>query len=263
MQDNQQLPLEPAKLGQALKRGVGDIYDRLGLVIFAGFLWFVAVLVPISIGAELSRHASHVFLFVGVLAAFLLSVPLMAGVFEMARRVVMREEPSIADLKAGFTQFLGPAMKLALTDLVVTVVILVDVAFFFGRMGPKGGLHSPLLVVIGVFLVYILLAWLTMMLYHFPILIWQKSSTTAVLKRGFLLTVDNPTFTIGLLFAIILLTILCVVTVIGMAVLFMGAAAILTTNALRELFIKYKMIEEPPEGGSSGWPQRQGTSNDG
>lgn len=255
-QEQQEGIVRPANLGQALRRGFGDIYDRLGLVVGGSFIWFIAITLPIMTGILLSARISPLFFWIGLLAAFLIGIPVTTGVFVMARNIVAREDPSLADLKSGFSELLVPAMKLAVVDLIITGVLVADLAFFFGIIAPIGGAPSPILVVIGVLFLYLLFMWFLTTLYHLPELVWRRPPTFTILKRGFLLVIDNLFFTIGLLFVIILLSSLCVLTGIGLAILFMGAAAILTTSCLRELFIKYGIVEEPPEVSEElGWPK--------
>ncbi len=82
-------------------------------------------------------------------------------------------------------------------------------------------------------------------LYHYPILIEQRPGAVKTLKRALLVALDNPGFTVGLFFAIILLACFCVVTLLGLPLLYMGVASIVQTRALRALFVKYEVL--PPE----------------
>jgi len=249
-------PVRPASLGNALKRGLGDLYDRLGMSMAGSFIWFLSTSAPIAAGLELARRNVFASVPLSAAAAFLLGMPITAGCYEMARRIVTRDDPSLGDLKKGFCELYWPSLKLTLFDLIITGVLLADAAFFLGRMGPLKYVNTGLTLAVGTLFIYALLAWLMSALYHMPLLVWQRTGTLVILKRGFLLAMDNPGFTMGLLFGMMLLTILCVLTAVGMAVLFLGAAAILTTNCLRELFIKYGIIEEPPEVVEDrGWPR--------
>ena len=98
---------------------------------------------------------------------------------------------------------------------------------------------------LGILVIYGLILWVLSAIYHFPVLIEQRPSTLNILKRGFLLALDNVAFTLGVFFAIILLTCFCAATLVGLPLLLLGMVSILQTRALRALFVKYEML--PPE----------------
>lgn len=255
MEQREQGSIRPASLGRALKRAFGDTYDRLGLVLGASLIWFLSISAPIMLGAQLSVLIAPVFFVLGLIAAFFLGAAVTAGVFVLAHNLVTRQDPVIGDIRAGFSELFFPAVRLALVDVIITGVLLADIAFLFGLIGAAEITPSPIMLMIGILFLYLFLVWIMSMLYHFPELVWRRSPTFTILRRGFLLLADNVFFTTGLLFVIILLTILCAITFVGMAALFIGAAAVVTTSCLRELFIKYGIVEEPPEiTDDGGWP---------
>jgi hypothetical protein len=99
--------------------------------------------------------------------------------------------------------------------------------------------------VLGVLVVYAFILWALSATYHFPVLVEQRPGTLKILKRGFLLVLDNLAFTLGVFFVIILLTCFSAATLIGLPLLYLGTISILQTRALRALFVKYEVL--PPE----------------
>jgi len=83
-----------------------------------------------------------------------------------------------------------------------------------------------------------------MVSYQWPLLVEQNPPTLKLIYRSFLFVADNLGFTAVIFFVIIGLTILCLP---GMALLYMGAASITITTAMRELLRKYGLAEIEPE----------------
>ncbi len=249
-----------ARLPRALRRGLRDAYDHLGYVVVVTFIAFLCTVLLSGAAGLLWKSAGGslgivgaVLLLPAALGAYLCAV----GVFYYANKAVFFEHPSAADTWKGIRLLLGPATALFAVDFLIGVVVVGD-TLFFGRM--FGESRNPVCAVIGILCFYVTLAWLMMALYHLPLLAAQlkmESGTKpgVILRKSYLLAADNPGFTACLFIVIIALAVLCVLPgLIGMAVLFLGAAAFLLTHALRELFIKYEMIEDEPETvEDSGW----------
>jgi hypothetical protein len=256
----EQAALPAARLGRALKKGIADAYDRLGLMIASSIIWTVAVLAPAAIGAEIQRRIALggiVYAAAGLGVAALVGSPLLAGVFRMAYRIAYRDDPSLADLLSGFRELLGASWALAAVNLVVVTVLAADAAFFFGMIGPLG--RNWLFFGLGTVCLYVLLAWLMAALYQLPVLaaqrpMGQRQGWLPAVKKSLLLAAGNPLFTIGLFVVTLGFGILCALSVIGMLILYIGAVSVLLTHALRELYIRYGVVQEPPEAAEDkGW----------
>jgi hypothetical protein len=252
--DSEEQPALPAgRLGRALKKGITDAYDHLGLVIASSFIWSAAVLIPAAVGTEVQRRVAAGgvwFAAAGVAFAVVVGAPLLAGVFRMAYRIAYRDDPSLADLLAGFRELLGSSCALAAVNLVIVGVLAADAAFFFGVFGPLR--PNWLFFGLGTLCLYALLGWLMAALYQLPVLaaqrpMGQRQGWLPAVKKSFLLAAGNPLFTIGLFVVTLGFGILCALSVIGMLALYVGAVSVLLTHALRELYIRYGVVEEPPE----------------
>lgn len=223
---------------KTIKKSFGDAYDYLGTIVFCSFVWFGIAIGAMSGWAAL-RVGSPVAWIVFVIGLYsLLLGPLTAGVFHVARKIVTHDDPTPLDLFRGAKEHWGRAVLLAFTQVTITALIVLNAWFYLtqGNVIVKG---------LGMVFLYALLIWLMSALYHYAILIEQRPSTLKLLKRGFLLTLDNPSFTGFVLFAIILLTCFSIVIVVPMALLYMGLSSVILTRAVRALFVKYKLL--PPE----------------
>jgi hypothetical protein len=231
---------------------MADVYDRLGLVVVASLVWFLAgLLAPFLVFQKLAAGVGVQPAAVAAVAwIILISAPLLAGIFYLARNIVTRADPGLSDIITGAREFLFRSWKLSFTQLLITVILVIDVVFFYGLFVRRGNLLFAPLAAIAF---YVLIYWLTMLLYQWPLLIEQRLPTLKIIYRSFLIAADNLAFTSIAFFAIIMLTILCLFP-LGMALLYMGVAAIIATSALREILKKYDLVEiEPDVPEDPGW----------
>jgi len=157
---------------------------------------------------------------------------------------------TISDTWEGIGRLIGPALAVFAADLIITAVLLGDAAFFLIAFRARGG---AVLSGLGILFSYLSLMWLMMVMYHAPLLVAQLEMESGpgvkvVLRKSLLLAMGNPGFTLGFFVVIIAFAAICALpAMLGIAILFPGAAAFLLTSALRELFIKYGVVEEEPE----------------
>ncbi|MCX6374911.1 MAG: hypothetical protein NTU88_02520, partial [Armatimonadetes bacterium] len=235
---------------KTLKKWISTSYEFLGLVIISSFIWFGIIIGGVGLITRIEAHESPVLLFVSLAAFYVLFIaPLTAGVYLLAKKIVTRDDPSVFDIFHGFREFLAPSWSLGFAHVLITLMIAANAWFYLTR----GGIA---LKAVGVLVLYVLILWGLSAVYHYPVMIEQRPGTFKTLKRGFLLALDNFAFTVGVIFAIILLTCLCAVTLLGMPLIYLGMLSILQTQALRALFVKYELLppeREPEPGGEETW----------
>jgi hypothetical protein len=249
--------VRPARLGRALKKGFEAAYEHLGFVALVSFVSAIGAAGLMGLGWMVggALHPSMlrvVMLLPGLLFYWLCAV----GVFYYANKAVYHEQPTLGDVWRGIVKLSGPAVWLFAINLVVMVVLLGD-AVFFVSLKAKG-----LGIVVGVVCLYLAAAWAVAAIYHLPLLPAQLKMESGprpavIIRKSFLLALGSPGFTVGLAFAIITLAVLCALPAgLGTAILFSGAAAFLLTHGLRELFVRYGVVEEEPEVvEDEGWPK--------
>lgn len=244
---------------RALRKGFVDSYDHMGYVVLVTFITFLLVAIVVGSAAFVWRSSSvlNIVKVLSILPALFVSYLCAVGVYYYAGMAVYFKHPVLLDTLAGIRKLINPALKLFVIDILVTAILSVDFVFFFIMVGSK---HNMIFAVPAVLIGYATLTWLAMMIYHLPLLSSQfvmesNTSIKVILRKSFLLMADNPGFTLGLFLVIIAFAVLCVVPMlIGIAFLFLGASAFLITHALRELFVKYGIIEEEPEIVEDDWP---------
>lgn len=242
--------LPPAKLGKALAKGFRAAYDSLGYVVSASFGTFLVCAGLLTLASLIARHIKSpvaMLLFVpALLAAWLAEV----GMLYFARKSVYEGHAALSDTWEGIGKLIRPAIGLFVADLAITVVLAGDAMFFMEMSHAR---NRNLFTAVAIFFTYLTIVWLLMWLYHLPLLVAQLHMesgprVTVILRKGFLLMADNTSFTVWFFVAIIAFTVLCALPgLLGMAVLFPGAVAFLLTCVLRELLIKYGVVEQEPE----------------
>ena len=223
-----------------LKKWLIASYDNLGLVLLCSVVWFGVGTVFIAPLVVFARSKPLLFVS-GVSAIYVLVLsPITAGVFFIPRGMLSHESPSAMDLPVGIRKYYVRGWALGVTQLAVTVGLLLNARFYIGYS------YLPVKCV-GIVFIYLLILWAMSSLYHYPLLVEQQIGTFSILKKGFFLAMGSFGFTVGLFFVIILLACVCLVARILLPLVCVGMAGILETMALRALLVKYGVLEpEPP-----------------
>ena len=249
-----------ARLGRALRKGFRGAYDHLGYVVFVSLTAFIITAGVFAVSAQAMRLAAGAPGVVGLLvyippafAAFMCAV----GVYYYAKLSVYGDHPAPAETLTGIKTLLGPAVKLFAVDMAITIVLVGDFVFFAGIYLATRNL---LMMAPAVLFLYMSLFWLITALYHLPLLPAQLEAESGtgpfvIIRKSILLAVDNLGFTVGLFVVILGFAIICAVPAfVGMAVLFLGALAFILTHALRELYIKYEIVQDEPDAAAEDTP---------
>lgn len=247
---DEKISLPPARLGKALGRGFRAAYDSLGYVVAASFGTFLISACLLTLAALAARHMKNPLAMLLILPAMLAAWLCEVGILYFARKSIYDGHAMLSDTWEGIGRLLRPAIALFFADLAITAVLLGDAVFFLLAFKASGGAG---LAALGVFFAYLSLLWMMMGLYHLPVLVAQLEMESGpgvkvVLYKSMLLAMGNPGFTLGFFVVIIAFVALCALpALLGMAILFPGAAGFLLTSALREMFIKYGVVEQEPE----------------
>ncbi|NLN75284.1 MAG: hypothetical protein GX139_03105 [Armatimonadetes bacterium] len=248
--DDQQTQQPSASLNRALKLGFKGAYDSLGYVAGASFMVFLATAAVFGIMRlvlPLLPSAFGVLLIIPVLFVAWIGT---VGVFYYVKKSVFHEHPAPHDTLEGIKRLAVPAVLMFVADLLISTLLIGDVAFFVLAFRSKGGIALAALSMLSA---YIGLMWMLMCLYHLPVMMMQLEMESAptpkkIIYKSFLLAADNPAFTVGLFVVIIAFATLCALpAMLGMALLFPGTAAFVLTYSLRELYIKYDVVEPESE----------------
>jgi hypothetical protein len=246
--------LPPARLGRALRRGVREAWDRLGSVLGVSLTWMLLLTVPLTVGRALPPAWPGIVRtgIIVLMMALTLSAP-AAGAFTVAHLACAHEEVSYMDFWRGAGRLFGPATRLGLFHTAVRSVFAVNL-WFYASIGQGIGIAATLVCL------YALLFWEMMAIYHFPLLVAQeaglfdepgrraKRGVLALLRRAFYLALGDSLYTVGLLAAVLTVTVLYALTAVLPALLWLGTVAFLTTQATRALLVRYGVLPPPTEG---------------
>jgi hypothetical protein len=247
-----------------VRRAVRESWDYLGTVLFTSALVMLAFVflaialayglmqlapppapVPRSTGGAgtlPARSDAAAWLLLGL--SFLIAAsaigPLLAGVHGLVRRIVARDDPGLTDLFHEARARAPAAVALAALQTGLVLLLWVDLLFFGA---------SPLLPLKGLAALcfYALLLWGLMLPYQWPLLVEGAGSPLRVVKKSFLLVLDNLPFTIGVALLTLLFSLLCAITTVGMVLLWTGSLAFFHTVATRALLRKYGLLPAEPE----------------
>jgi hypothetical protein len=236
-----------------LRLGFRDTYDFLGAVLFISLLWMgvgsVVVLGGYSVGQSLfGGLPGQLPVFLATLAALLgvtlVGGPLLAGCYRFVRNACARQEPDLFDLSWGFRVALRPSLALAAAQFFGTLLLGGNAVFYLS-------LRQPVLMVLGALFGYLLVFWLLAMQYQWPLLVVQESEPKparagAAIRKSALLVLDNMAFTLVVSAVCLLISALLWVTLVGAALLWLGAMAMLQTQATRELLRRYDVLPPDP-----------------
>ncbi|MDH7602819.1 MAG: hypothetical protein QHI38_11795 [Armatimonadota bacterium] len=244
-------------MSRALRRGFAAAYDHLGYVVLVSFLGFAATVAVLAGGMRLAMVSKNELLrFVLCIPAALTAWLAAVGAFYYAKKSVYHEYPSPGETLAGIRILLLPALALFAVNLVAAVVLIGDAVAYLlvWRV-------SAVYKILSIVCAYLAVFWILAAVYQLPLLAAQLDMPSGpkplvVLKKSFLLFGDNPGFTVALFVVIIALAVVCALPgFVGMALFFLGTSAFVVTHAVRELFIKYGIVEDEPEVvEDKGWP---------
>jgi hypothetical protein len=166
----------------------------------------------------------------------------------LAHRIAYFLDPGPDAFRDFARTFLWPALKLGTVQLVLTVVMLADAAFFLSR-------SSLMLKMAGMLMAYLLLLWLMMQLWQWPFLMTEEGGVWKAVRKSALLLLDNPFFTLGAFSVTMTAGALLLLSGIGAVIALGGLGACFIVRAHRELLMKYGVVEDEPEiVEDTGWP---------
>jgi len=208
-------------LARSFKRFFWLTYDHLGLMLLANLLWLA-----LSIGVVTMPAAT-------------------AGLVALARRVAAGEDASARDLLRGFREHFVPALKVGLFDLAVLLVLWVNIDFYShlsGRAQIPGFALAAVLVWAAAF-------WVLMHIHIYAVLVDGERHLRPIVRNAALLTLDNPTFTIGAALQSFMLIMLSILTGVGVIGIMSSLLSLLHATGHRELLRKYRdgIPEDAPE----------------
>lgn len=196
-------------------------YQRLGILLAANILWILCSLPLVTLPAA------------------------TGALFYLAHRVVLEERQRapqyarLSDFWSGFRRYAWPSSGLVLLQLGGFTVILVALRFYGqSPLDVLRWLAGPILL--------LLVAWLCVQLYAFPLLIlFPERGVISALRRSFRYVVVYPLYSLLLAVWLLILTFVCVLLAGPVLFVLFALMAIVATMALRVLRVAEGDIELP------------------
>jgi uncharacterized membrane protein YesL len=239
------------RISRALGVGLRAAYDCLGTVLIGSLLW-------ISLAALLGAGGTGLVAFLvrgrgagpalvealaGIVAAGIGTGPLTVAIFHHTHRVLAHDAPDWWDLLRCVPRLWRRGLALAGLQVAVSLVLALDALYFLSQ-------QPMLMKLVGMLFLYPTLFWWGASLLQWPLAVDRAGdSVRLIIKKSFLLLLDNLTYMVLLASVLSVFTALCVTTRIGL--LFMtftwaGIGAFLQSAALIELLPKYGILSVAP-----------------
>jgi len=225
-------------MGRTLKAA----YDELFLCVFLSIAFWVGTLALPLIFNSLARLVNLPLAVVAPVTLLLMlpAAPVTTGIQKATNRIANYLRVDNSFFWEGTRQYIGRGFLLFAINLLVPAAIIFNIWFYFNSQG--------WLPIIGVAWIWLLLLWLLMGQYTFP-LFWQQDSPDLklVLRNSALLAVRHPLYSLlMLLFQIVLLAASTALT-LPLILLAPGLIALAGNFALAGLLQEIGLAPQPPE----------------
>lgn len=225
--------------GRIFVTAMRGAYEHLGMVLFCSFVWFALAFMPTTFSISFARQVPCILTFLVVfLVAVFLASPVMTAVCSVARSLMDGDEPGVGEFWRRLGVHYWLTVKTSASMLIVLVVLIVDIVFFLSS-------SKRIVQWIAVPWLYLLLFWLLIATYVFPLIAHERVGLLKLLKRAALLALDNLVITIIVLLEAALIAVVCWLLLFPVIVLLGGTLGLLLVTALAEVLRKY---EKGPHG---------------
>ena len=169
----------------------------------------------------------------------MIAVPLsLVGILSLVKELIEKHDGSFRLFYIGIRRFGLQAFILEIAYLFAFACVI-SCLYFYGSIA---GQYSPIVKYgLGAFSVWALLLLSATAFYSFPALINRRAGIIDAIKLSVALVVDNPLFTLGILFHIVLLLIVCATAPLLLCFLF-APIVVLQGSAYEMLARKYSAL---------------------
>ncbi|MEA3365769.1 MAG: hypothetical protein U9Q79_09040 [Candidatus Hydrogenedentes bacterium] len=216
-------------------------YDHLGKFLLIGLIWSLALLLPGWIAfVGLSNDDPAIRTLIGAPAtafAFGIVLPIPSvGLAHMVKVLIDERDGSVSDFFRGIRQHALRAVAIGILFVFAVASLATSTWFYAAKLGET----APLLgyAISGLALWCLLFAALIAM-FVLPALVQKKGGIWETLRLAALLVLDNPLFSLGLAFQVLVLTALCLAIFPLFIFIYGPGVAALTGSAYEMLARKY------------------------
>jgi uncharacterized membrane protein YesL len=202
-------------------------YEELMILSGMGFLWFLmAVLLPYGVFVLTASFLPWPALALALtVLSLILLPPATAALFHVAWYLAHEKRIEFGYFWQGFKEYFWSSWKVSGIMLVALAIVVAD-AFFFLRA------QSTLFAILGFIMLWVLLFWLAIQVYLYPLLVALEEKRLALMfKNAAQLVLAFPFFCLLMLLAALILTALSVVLFLPVATFGMPMIALLFSRA--------------------------------
>lgn len=219
---------------RAVARGFRGAYDFAGTTMIVSTLWFFGGMFPALLAflVLVQVPAINSVLIFGAVCVVLLG-PLTAGVYSVCDSIMRGDEVRI---KEYFSHIARHYKKAALVTAVMGAilgVLVIDVLFFLQ-------LGNRIMQFVGMVWVYLIIFWLMMVQYVYPLVVRKDRSVWETIKMAALLVLDNVVATLVVVIFATLTAVASYFLRVPMMLFMVGTIGFIHIAAFTELIRKYE-----------------------
>lgn len=223
-----------------IKKSCKEIYRNLMGVILASIFWFVTAGLLLALDGMILitywTEGMEVIPLVPILLTAIFIGPATIGPYYMANRLVNYRRVRIRDFFIGAKRYFLKSLLISLIIGIFVIIILVDFRFYLNS-------SSQILQWLSVFWLYLLFFVGIIVNYVFPLLIEldnlnEDYSILDIFKYSFSLIIKDFWYSVFIFVAIMIYTIICGISAIGVPLLLTGGIAIMANNATINVLVR-------------------------
>ncbi len=206
----------PLRALRVVALSIRDFYEEMFLFVPLNLVWWVAAVLLLPLP------------------------PVAAGLYYISHRIVHEQRVGADFFKEAARDFLWPSVRLALLDLAILSIIVVNL-FFYSQF-------TNWIQLITILWIYGLILWLGLQLYLFPLLFEQQEpkALTAV-RNAIILVLTRPLYTLIILVLALILTAVSFVLPVLLVLAWPGVMTLIGARALATILEEIRAA--PPQQG--------------
>ncbi len=226
------------RLARIFKNFIVLIDDNLGVLIISNIYWSICCIPFIFVQFYFLPDEKLNFLW-AVLSFFtFLFIPTAtSGLFYLIHTIITEHDAELGDFLIGVKKYFLKSILLCLIYIGIILFLTFNIIFYFKFLQLFSGMSKYfVLVVVGV-VIWTLFFVILSMIYIFPIMINYEITILNILKKAFLLELNNLLLSLIIFMAVLFLCVVYIISGFGAVCLLGSSIAILSTITLRELAV--------------------------
>lgn len=218
-----------------------DLLDEFLLLIVCNLIWAVMSLPLWGLAVAALGMNEPALALAAALLGVLPAGPATAGLFHVAYRVTDGRAIKLADFFAGMRRQARLGLTLTAIAVAGLLVIIFNLGFYLGMNSMLGG------VMLGLWL-YLLLFWLGLILYAYPLIfLLEQPGMRLIGRNALLMSIGRPLFTIVTLLLMGVVLLISFVLVVPLALITLAFFAVWATHATRTVIDDARRRREAAE----------------